>query len=343
MKLSIVVPFYNAEIHLERCLKSLLNQNISKSDYEIILINDGSTDGGNKIAEKFKNEHDNISIYTQKNKGLGATRNIGMQLAKGDYIYFIDADDYLAYNTLNIPLENLIKHDLDIVGFSTHTTDKLDLFSYKSQPLENLQVLNGNDFLVKYEHNRLEAWWYILKRTFLLETNLKFEEGKFMEDAIFTFNIFLEAKRTMFLPIAIHRYVKSPDSIMNNEDQNHLKKVIADYKSLIFRFDTLINEISNKGIKNSDAIIKNIKFKSTASIYFMFFKFIRSKISIPKIHKTLSEFEKIDMYPLTNFIGEVYSHRKIKITAFIFNHKYLFYTLLYPLRFLHKYKLIKLF
>ena len=343
MKLSIVVPFYNAENHLERCLNSLLNQNLSKSDYEIILINDGSTDKGNEIAEKFKKIYDNISIHSQKNKGLGATRNIGMQLAKGNYIYFIDADDYLAYKTLDILLSYLIKNDLDILGFSTLTTDKLDLFSYKQQPIEDIEVISGNDFLVKHKYNRLEAWWYIIKREFLLETNLKFEEGKFMEDAIFTFSIFLEAKRTMFLPITIHRYVKSPNSIMNNEDQEHLKKVIEDYISLVFRFDALVNEVSKKGIKNSDAIIKNIKFKSTASIYFMFFKFIRSKISIPKIHKILTDFENINMYPLTNFIGEVYSHRKIKITAFIFNHKYLFYVLLYPFRILHKFKLIKLF
>lgn len=343
MKLSIVVPFYNAESHLERCLNSLLNQNISKSDYEIVLINDGSTDNGNQIADKFKKQYDNISVHSQKNKGLGATRNIGMQLAKGDYIYFIDADDYLAYNTLNIVLEHIVKHNLEIIGFSTLATDALDLFSCSPQPLENLEVLSGNVFLATHKNHRLEAWWYVIKRDFLLKTNHKFEEGRFMEDAIFTFNIFLEANRTMFLPITIHRYVKSPNSIMNNDDQEHLKKIINDYISLVFRFDALATEISKKNIKNSNAIVKNIKFKSTASIYFMFFKFIRSKISIPQVHSILRDFERINIYPLTNFIGDVYSHPKIKITAFIFNRKYLFYALLYPLRMLHRFKLIKLF
>ncbi len=343
MKLSIVVPFYNAEDHLERCLTSLTNQNLPKSDYEIILINDGSTDNGIAIAEQFKNKHGNISVHCQKNKGLGATRNIGMHLAKGDYIYFIDADDYIAFNTLEILLEYLLKIDLDIIGFSTLPTDKVDLFSYQLKPIGNIEVITGNEFLAKNKNNRLEAWWYILKREFLLKTNLKFEEGKFMEDAIFTIKIFLEANRTMFLPIAIHRYVKSPNSIMNNEDQTHIKKVVADYVSLAYRFDTLINEIAKKEIKDADAIIKNIKFKGTVSIYFMFFKLIRLKISIPKIHEILRDLEKINVYPLTNFIGDVYNHRKIKITAFVFNHKYLFYLFLYPLRAMHKLKLIKLY
>ncbi|WOD43420.1 glycosyltransferase [Hwangdonia lutea] len=343
MKLSIVVPFYNAEDHLERCLTSLTNQNLSKSDCEIILINDGSTDNGITIAEQFRNKHINIYVHCQKNKGLGASRNIGIQLAKGDYIYFIDADDYLAFNTLSIPLEYLEKNNLDILGFSTLITDKLDLFSYQQEPIENIEVITGNDFLVKHKNNRLEAWWYILKREFLLETNLKFEEGKFMEDAVFSIKIFLEANRIMFLPITIHRYVKSPHSIMNNEDQKHLKKVVADYISLAYRFNTLINEISKKEIKNTDAIIKNIKFKSTVSIYFMFFKLIRLNISIPKIYKILRDLEKINVYPLTNFIGEVYNHPKIKVTAYVFNHKYLFFLCLYPLRIMHSLKLIKLY
>lgn len=343
MKLSIVVPFYNAENHLERCLKSITNQNIHKCDYEIILINDGSTDKGNEIAEEFKKNHSNIVVHNQKNKGLGATRNKGMQLAKGDYIYFIDADDYLAFNTLDILLQYLEKNNLEIIGFSTITTNELDLFSYKQQPLDDITVLTGNDFLVKYKHSRLEAWWYIMKRDFLLKTNLKFEEGKFMEDAIFTLNIFLEANRVMFLPIAIHRYVKSPNSIMNNESEKHLEKVIADSISLVFRFDTLINQISKKEIKNSDIIINHIKFKSATSIYFMFFKLIKSKISISKIHKILRDFESIKIYPLANFIDVAHSPKKVKISAFVFNNKFLFYLLLYPLRFLNRFKIIKLY
>ena len=343
MKLSVVVPFYNAEPHIERCLYSLVNQNINYTDYEIILIDDGSTDYGIKIAEDFKNSHENVFIYSQYNQGLGATRNRGIELAKGDYIYFIDADDYLAFNTLDIILKHAEELDLELLGFDTVATEKIDLFTSKTtKRVYETTVLKGVDFLVGYKYHRLEAWWYIIKRDYLLKTRFKFEEGKFMEDAIFTFNIFLNAKRTMFLPIDAHRYVKTHNSIMNNNKQEHLLKVIEDYISLVFRFNSLVSQITKNNVTNALKIIENIKFKSTVSIYFMFFKLIKSKMTINEINDILRQLKKINMYPLKNFIGEQYFHKKFKITAFIFNHKYIFYFLLYPIRALYKFKLIKL-
>ncbi|TGV01588.1 glycosyltransferase [Flavivirga rizhaonensis] len=343
MKLSIVVPFYNAELHIERCLYSLVSQNIDHGDYEIILIDDGSLDNSIKIAEKFKNNHKNVLIHSQRNKGLGATRNKGIELAKGKYIYFIDADDYLASNTLGTILKHAEELDLELLGFNTIATEKTDLFTSKTkEKTHSADILKGVDFLVKNKYHRLEAWWYIIKREYLLETDYKFEEGKFMEDAIFTFNIFLKAKRTMFLQIDAHRYVKTNDSIMNNNKQEHLLKVIEDYISLVFRFDTLANRIEADHVLNAQEIVKSIKYKSTVSIYFMFFKIIKSKMSIKDINKILNRLKKINMYPLKGFIGEQYFHKKFKLTAFIFNHKYIFYIFLYPLRLLYKFKLINL-
>ncbi len=343
MKLSIIIPFYNAELHIERCLYSLVNQNIDHTDYEIIIIDDGSTDNGMKIVERFKDAHKNIFTYSQHNKGLGATRNRGIKLAKGDYIYFIDADDYLAFNTLDIILKQAEEFHLELLGFNTIATKKKDLFISKTIKKDyKSYVLKGVDFLVEYKYHRLEAWWYIIKRDYLLKTGFEFEEGKFMEDAIFTFNIFLEAKRSMFIPIDAHRYVTTENSIMNNNNQEHLLKVIEDYISLVFRFNSLSLEVTKNNVVNTSKIVDSINYKSTVSIYFMFFKLIKSKMTIKEINEILKQFEKINMYPLKNFIGEQYFHKKFKITVFIFNHKYIFYVLLYPLRILHKFKLINL-
>ncbi|NMH88172.1 glycosyltransferase [Flavivirga algicola] len=343
MKLSIVVPFYNAESHIERCLHSLVNQNINKNDYEIILIDDGSTDSGIKIVESFKEDHKNIFIYSQDNIGLGATRNRGIMLAKGEFIYFIDADDYLVFNVLDIILKQAETLNLEVLGFNTMPTERIDLFTSKTEgKTYNPDILKGADFLVKNKYHRLEAWWYIIKREYLLKSGCKFEEGKFMEDAIFTFNIFLGANRTMFLPIDAHRYVKTNESIMNNNNDEHLLKVIEDYISLVFRFDSLANEITKNEVLNASEIVKSIKYKSTVSIYFMFFKIIKSKISIREINSILTRLKRINIYPLKGFIGDQYFHKKFKISAFIFNHKYIFYIFLYPLRLLYKYKLINL-
>ncbi|GAA3641100.1 glycosyltransferase family 2 protein [Flavivirga jejuensis] len=343
MLLSIIVPFYNAEACIERCLNSLVNQNLNTDNYEIILINDGSTDNGLHVIEAFKKKHHNINIYSQANHGLGATRNIGITLAKGEYIYFIDADDYLAFNTLDVILNCQIKFDLDVLGFLSLPTYKLDLFNSKTKQLtKDIEVLKGTDFLIKNKHHDLGACWYLIKRSFLLNTGFKFVEGKFFEDVVFTFNIFLRSKRAAFLPIDAHRYVETQTSITNNDNPEHLKKIIEDYTSLIYSLNVLIEEVLKENDSNASTIIKNIEFKRSVNIYFMFYKIIKSNISVKRINDLLKAFNKINVYPLNNFIGDQYFHRKFKITVFIFNHKYLFFLLLYPLRFFYKLGLIKL-
>ncbi|WP_303317747.1 glycosyltransferase [Flavivirga abyssicola] len=343
MLLSIIVPFYNAEACIERCLNSLVNQNLDTDNYEIILINDGSTDNGLNIVETFKKQYHNINVYSQVNHGLGATRNIGITLAKGEYLYFIDADDYLAFNMLDIILNYQVKFELDLLGFSSLPTHKLDLFTSKTKELrEDINVLKGTDFLVKNKHHDLGACWYIIKKDFLLSTGFKFVEGKFFEDVVFTFNIFLRSKRAAFLPIDAHRYVENHTSITNKDTQEHLKKIIEDYTSLVYSLNVLISEISKENDSNVITIIKNIEFKRSVIIYFMFYKIIKADISIKKTNDILKGFNKLKAYPLNNFIGDQYSQRKFKITAFIFNNKYLFFILLYPLRLLYKLRLIKL-
>ncbi len=343
MQLTIIVPFYNAEKYLKRCITSLINQDLKADNYEIILINDGSTDNGVEVVEDFLRNNKNIFLYNQENQGLGATRNNGVKFAKGDYIYFIDADDYIAVNTLGTLLTYSKELNLELLGFNTTVTEKADLFTSNNIDKKyETNILKGTDFLVKYKYHRLEAWWYIIKRDFLLKTECKFEEGKFMEDAIFTFNIFLAANRTMFLPMDVHRYVKVQDSIMNNSEKGHLLQVIRDYVDLVFRFHSLSVEVAENKDVNSSKIVDSINYKSTVSIYFMFFRLIKSELTIKEINKILNKLKSINMYPLKNFIGEQYFHKKFKITAFIFNHKYVFFILLYPLRILYKFKLINL-
>ncbi|MGZ0017103.1 glycosyltransferase family 2 protein [Yeosuana sp. AK3] len=343
MKLSIIVPCYNGENHIIRCLNSLINQDLAENEFEIIVIDDGSTDNSKKVVEDFKKKHKNITLYSQINQGLGAVRNRGMEIAQGDYIYFLDCDDYLAYNTLGTILKYLIKFDLDLLGFKTIVTEALDLFKSNTKSVSQDEIISkGVDFMLKNKFHRYEAWWYIIKKEYLQESGFKFEEGKFMEDVIFTFKILIEAKRFMFLPIDVHRYFKNPNSIMNNESQEHLMKLIEDYVNLIFKFNDLIEYVSKKNSSTSLKILENIKHTRSVFTYFIFFKLIRAKISIKSINSILKKLKKGNAYPFKNLIGEQYNHKKMKVSTFIFNNKWLFFLLLHPLRFLYKKRLINL-
>ena len=116
-KVSVIVPVYNVEPYLEECLRSLLGQTLT--DIEIICVNDGSTDNSGKILEKYRQNDDRIIIAWQKNSGLSAARNRGLDIAKGKYIYFCDSDDYLQTNALEYSYKLAEERGLEVLRFGT--------------------------------------------------------------------------------------------------------------------------------------------------------------------------------------------------------------------------------
>lgn len=100
MKLSIIIPIYNVEKYLRVCLDSCLKQDVPKSSYEIITVNDGSPDSCDKIIEEYYTKFPNIRVITQKNSGLSVARNNGLNIARGEYVWFVDSDDYITTNCL---------------------------------------------------------------------------------------------------------------------------------------------------------------------------------------------------------------------------------------------------
>lgn len=113
--LSIIVSVYNAEKYLETCLESLLNQDIDKSMYEIICVNDGSTDGSFAILKEYEKQYDNVVLIDKENEGVSIARNIGLEKARGDYVWFIDADDWVARQCFGIIKQEIEKYDPSVV------------------------------------------------------------------------------------------------------------------------------------------------------------------------------------------------------------------------------------
>lgn len=131
MKLSIVIPMFNAENYISRCLNSALDQNLPNNEYEIIIINDGSTENSLKICQEFAIKHSNIKIISTENLGQSSARNAGIQISKGEYIYFIDSDDYISTNSLDILIEESLKFNLDILCFKMIRTKTSELKKIK--------------------------------------------------------------------------------------------------------------------------------------------------------------------------------------------------------------------
>lgn len=213
MKFSLILPTYKVEKYITACLESCCNQtNISSSDYEIIIVNDETPDNSISVAQeviKRYPEH-NWKIVNRKNGGLSAARNSGIVEANGDYLWFIDSDDYIETNALSVLSEAANKGDFDIVNF-THKT------VYK-----NNRVVGGKDKFYGYastgvdylsKHGFLSAWTCIYKREFIERNNLKFKEGVIWEDSEFNTRAYMLTDNCYCISDALYYYIRREDSI----------------------------------------------------------------------------------------------------------------------------------
>lgn len=320
MLISIIIPMYNAEKFISCCLNSVLDQNLKSNEYEIIVINDGSTDKGPSIVYDYTNKHQNISLYNQLNEGNGQARNTGLKKAKGKYLYFLDSDDYIAKGVLKDLLNILEVLKLDILGFNTkHTTSSNDKISENFYAkIKNLEKtpIEGEIFIGNHNY-RAEVWWYIIKRKYLKTTGIEFYKRKFVQDSYITPNLLINANRVLYLPLDIHRYRKHETSITNLKKPEHIKKHINDMFFAIEKLNLLIEPISNVKAK------KRLISRQQSYFFFLILRFIKSNMKIKDFKIILKKAKTLNVYPMKNFLGKDYNGSKYYFLIYIFNHKLL--------------------
>lgn len=201
-KVSVVVPIYNVKKYLQQCLDTLL---VQKIDMEILLVNDGSTDNSLTICEEYTQKHSNIIIINRENGGLSDARNAGTIVATGDYIYYLDSDDWLAPNAISILLDFANKHNCEIVqgGFYYAYEDHLLYNNARKHP----QVLSRGEAmqeLVKNDYVKNFAWGKLYKADIV--KNHLFPKGKFYEDAYWQHLIINECNHYGIVPTPLYYY-----------------------------------------------------------------------------------------------------------------------------------------
>lgn len=220
---SIVVPVYNVEKYLIRCLESLVNQQFDK-DYEIICVNDGSTDSSELVLKYFAQKYKNLKIISQENKGLSEARNEGMKHAQGKYTLFVDSDDFIAANALQLLYDYAEEHNSDVVIFDIHM-GKDDLTVTQTTRWQNIidkygensfNIHTADPFIYRFVP---VAAWNKLYRTDLIK-DLKFIKGITREDVPYWTLVYSKAQRVNYLPLALYFYVNDrQNSISNNDDE----------------------------------------------------------------------------------------------------------------------------
>lgn len=216
MKLSIIIPVYNVEDYLSDCLNSVLNQNID--DYEIICVEDKSTDSSKRILEEYASKYMNIKIiYHSRNRGLSSARNTGISHAQGEYIQFVDSDDMIKPNVCGQLYEIAKENNADDVIFNLYFLNS-DNECYREQKKYPTfpNMYTGKQILCKYQDfniSKPETVRHFLKKEFLLTYNLSFYEGIIHEDILFYFMVLMKAQRVVDINAEYYIYRQRHESI----------------------------------------------------------------------------------------------------------------------------------
>jgi glycosyltransferase involved in cell wall biosynthesis len=225
-KVSVVIPVYNTARYLQECVESALRQTLE--DIEVICVNDGSTDASRQILEDYALNDARVTIIDQENRGLSAARNAGAAAASGEYLYFLDSDDYIDTNAFKRLYEQAKRDRLDVLHFDAAVffeDDELELehASYKTYYIRNREypdVVSGEALLVSmvenYDH-KPSVWLQFIRTDFYVAAGLSFYEGILHEDNLFSFVCGLQAQRAAYLAEPyFHRRMRR-DSIMTVE------------------------------------------------------------------------------------------------------------------------------
>ncbi len=250
---SVVVPVYNVSPYLERCITSLLAQNYR--DYEILLIDDGSTDDSGAICEQYGEQDSRIIVYHKKNGGLSSARNFGIDHAVGKYVIFVDSDDYIEKKTC-ASLAKLIElsDEADVIGYNGVEEQEGTVTSTRRIPVEKLEFMSGRDYLyTRCRHRNLSvaSWLYCCKRDFLNREGLRFQEGILHEDVEFTPKMLLKAKKVVESPVQLYHYIVRDSSIsMQKNREKNIKDLFQTLEKQCQMAETLDREL-RKWIKDA--------------------------------------------------------------------------------------------
>lgn len=210
-KLSIIIPVYNCESHLNRCIKSILGQTFS--DFEIILVNDGSTDGSGKFCDHFTQTDTRIKVIHKANGGPGSARNAGLEIACGEFVGFVDSDDFVDPEMFQIMFEKAVEHDADIVqcGFEYTSTESVVVSTSK---YSNQTIIGSVNCVEAYSHQRdINNFIHckIFRKTII--DNIRFPDLYISEDAVFILQACSKCKKLIILEETFYKYVQRTESL----------------------------------------------------------------------------------------------------------------------------------
>lgn len=233
MRLSIVVNMYNTAQYMPRCMESLLEQDIPASDYEIILVNDGSPDNSLEMANDYANKAKEngwplIRVCSHENKGLAGARNTGVDAATGEYLCFVDPDDYIEKNSLSELLAKMDAEQLDMLRFGYQKVDENYQFVPDSADEAHFDysdhIMTGTEFLATRLGVACYVWAYVYRLAFIRENRIWFYEGGYFDDTPWLPRVLQAAKRVNCVNVRHQYYLQRTGSLVHTKSAVSIKR-----------------------------------------------------------------------------------------------------------------------
>ena len=257
IKISIIIPVYNSEKYLRTCLDSITNQTLK--DIEIIIVDDGSVDKSSEIYNEYLNKDDRIIVIKQTNQKQGAARNRGIEISKGEYIGFVDADDYVDLTFFEKLYETATRYEADmaIAGLIKVCAGKKK-YKWKFES-EKLLTSDYDKFILGHQIKNAAPYNKIYKRDFIEKNQIRFKENVFYEDGPFTVQAVYYANKIITVPEVFYYYLKNPTSTVNSKQtKKHINDAL-NAKAEILKF-----------VKNHNFKLSQNAFHYTKKVYKIF-------------------------------------------------------------------------
>lgn len=292
LKLTYIVPLYNNAQFVLRCLNTIVEQGIPVEDYEVIVVDDGSTDGGQDVVDDFSRQNPQVKVIHQSNAGVSAARNRAIQKAQGRYLQFVDADDYLAKGMMAPLLQRAIDLDVEAMEFNYvpvdaegHAASEQSAGFYPST-----MVMTGVEYLTSHDITPY-VWRFLIRRDFFLSGNWRFDESLIAcEDGSLIARFLLNASRVAHDVAAPYRYVQHATSAMHNPDPQHLRRRVFSQVDAAASIDKTIRDFEASSGKKAPVSVAGLR---NVYLYFSMTKALTCGL----VDEVLQRIRQAGLYP----------------------------------------------
>lgn len=270
--ISVIIPVYQVEDFIKQCIESVILQKVDEKNLEIILVDDGSYDSCPQICDDYASKYNFIQVIHKENGGLSDARNVGLEVARGEYVFFVDSDDYISFQMYTEVLPIIQKYHPDVITFDGRVFNE----SQKTSHIRNTNLIvhakknsnilvTGKDFIrneIRQTNNfHCVVWLNIYRREYLLTNNFYFIKGILHEDEAWTPRVILTAESIYYTSSVLYYYRKREGSITTESRNNkkHIKNLLSIYSGLM---DYYKNSVSDKQLYNllMDNLCKRILY-----------------------------------------------------------------------------------